>query len=72
MEYPLTNLGYFTERECRSLKHKLDGKTFMNFEIGWSNYAGNCTLVLKTDYQDSEEHIVNFFLGFVLSELARG
>ena len=37
-----------------SLKAKFDGKTFMNFKIGYSNQAGNCTLIVSTDYQDTE------------------
>ena len=52
-EYPLPELGYFTESECRQIKKLLDGVSFMKFEIGYSNYAGNCTLIVKTDYDVS-------------------
>lgn len=70
-EYSLAELGYFSETECKNLKRILEDKTFMHFHIAWSNYAGNCTLIIKTDYEDSEDAIKNFFLGFALSELAR-
>lgn len=75
-EYALTELGYFTESECKALKQKLDGKTIMNFTISWSSFAGNCTLILKTDYedkenyQDAEEDIKNSFMHYVLSAYA--
>ena len=36
-EYIFTELGYFTEKECENIKNALDGKTYMNFSITWSN-----------------------------------
>lgn len=69
-EYTFTELGYFTVSQCEMLKEKLDGKTYMNFEIGYSNQAGNCTLIVCTDYQDTEQEIKNFFLSCVVSTLA--
>lgn len=65
-EYIFTELGYFTEGECKAIKENLQGKTYMNFDITWSNRAGNCTLIVKTDYDDTESEIKNFFLGFAL------
>ena len=69
-EYTFTELGYFTESQCEMLKEKLDGNTYMNFEIGYSNQAGNCTLIVRTDYQDTEQEIKNFFLSCVVNTLA--
>ena len=70
-EYIFTELGYFTEKECENIKNALDGKTYMNFSITWSNCAGNCTLIVRTDYEDTEENIKRFFFHVALSELAR-
>lgn len=71
MEYSFDELGYFSENECIELKNKLNHKSFMDFTVGWSNYAGNCTLIVRTDYEGSESEIKNFFLSMALSELAR-
>ena len=70
-EYIFTELGYFTKKECENIKNALDGKTYMNFSITWSNYAGNCTLIVRTDYEDTEENIKRFFFHVALTELAR-
>ena len=70
-EYIFTELGYFTKKECENIKNALDGKTYMNFSITWSNCAGNCTLIVRTDYEDTEENIKSFFFHVALSELAR-
>ena len=40
----------------------MQGKTYMNFNVKWSNSAGNCTLIVCTDYEDTESRIKNFFL----------
>ena len=71
-DYPFEELGYFTEKEIESLKRKLNGKTYMNFEIASSNNVGNHILILRTDYDDTPSNIRRFFLGYVFSELARG
>lgn len=75
-EYIFTELGYFTEKECENIKNALDGKTYLHFSITWSNCAGNCTLIVRTDCEDTEfilsqENIKRFFFHVALSELAR-
>lgn len=70
-EYVFTELGFFTKDICERIKKTMDGRTFMNFKISWSNCAGNCTLIVATDYNDTEEHIKQFFLFAALSELGR-
>ena len=70
-EYVFTELGYFTKDSCERIKKAMDGRTYMNFKISWSNCAGNCTLIVATDYNDTEEHIKQFFLFAALSELGR-
>ena len=41
--------GYFDERQCKAIKAKMQGKTFFNFDISYSNQAGNCTLIVRSD-----------------------
>ena len=48
-EYPLTELGYFSAIDCEEIKKKCEG-TYMNIEVHWSNFAGNCTLIICSDY----------------------
>lgn len=59
-ELYLGNLGYYTEQSCEDIKKMMDGKTFYDFNVGWSNYAGNCSLIVKSncgdeDYQDAKD-----------------
>ena len=69
-EYAFTELGYFTEQTCEKIKKVMDDKTFMNFRVSWSNHAGNCTLIICTDYEDTEENIKSFFLHVALAHIA--
>ena len=63
--------GYFSKDVCEKLKEKLSGQTYMNFQIGYSNCAGNCTLMISTNYPDTtEEELHDMFLHFVLNMLA--
>jgi hypothetical protein len=33
----------------------MEGSTYYSFEVSWSNFAGNCQLIVKTDYPDADE-----------------
>ena len=68
-EYVFTELGFFGERECEAIKEAMQGKTYMNFNVKWSNFAGNCTLIICTDYEDTESKIKNFFLHCALGQI---
>lgn len=70
-EYVFDELGFFTKDSCERIKKAMEGRTFMNFKISWSNCAGNCTLIVATDYEDTEEHIKQFFLYAALCEIGR-
>lgn len=62
-------LGYFTEKECEIFRKHLTG-TYMNFRISWSNFAGNCQLIVVTDYDAPEEEIKRFFMSWAFSKMA--
>lgn len=70
-EYVFDELGFFTKDTCERIKAAMDGRTFMNFKVEYSNCAGNYTLIICTDYEDTEENIKNFFLHCALEALAR-
>lgn len=63
-------LGYMTANQCEKIKKVMDGKTYMNFEVIYSNCAGNCILGCKTSYDASESEIRNFFLAALISSMA--
>ena len=71
-EYAFPELGYFLESECKAIRKRLQFKTYMNFGIGWNNQAGNCTLIISTDYDVTEEEIKTFFLHYALASLTKG
>ena len=68
-EYAFTELGYFLERECEAIKEELDGYSYMHFIVKWSNFAGNCRLIVCTDYEAPEAEIKNFFLYCALGKI---
>lgn len=70
-EYSFPELGYFTANSIEGIKKAMQGKTFMNFDVKASNYAGNYTLIVRTDYEASEEEIKGMFLGVALEQLAK-
>lgn len=70
-EYILEELGYFTERECKKIADIMQHKTYMDFEIAWSNMASNCTLIVITDYDATEKEIKEFFISCLIRESIR-
>lgn len=48
-------LGNFTEKDCKNIKNMMDGSTFYNYSVGWSNWASNCNLVVKADCGDEDK-----------------
>lgn len=56
MEIYLGNeLGNLCVDDCKSIKTIMDDATFYKFKVSWSNYAGNCQLIVKTDYPAGNE-----------------
>lgn len=46
-------LGFFSEQTCKGLQKVLDGKTFYDLKVKYSNYASNCTLIVRSDHPDA-------------------
>ena len=75
-EHAFTELGYFQKRDCEAIKERLQGKTFLKFDIRWSSYAGNCTLVVQSGIEAhadgsevTDEELVGMFLHVALGEI---
>ena len=62
--------GNLPKEYCENLKERFSGKTYMQFEISYSNYAGNCNLIVRTKYKTSKKELKEFFVFCVLCELA--
>ena len=56
-EYIFTELGFFSPMTCEKIKKAMDGRTFMNFKVEYSNCAGNCTLYEEAFISDYETDI---------------
>lgn len=65
------NLGYFTENECIAIKDECDGKTYMDFNIAWSNMAGNCTLIVESFVAENQKELESMFLHYLISKLSQ-
>lgn len=64
-------LGFFTETTCKTLEKVLDGKSFFGFQVKHSSYAGNCTLIVRSELNDyNNEEMGKMFLHCSVEELA--
>lgn len=63
--------GYHSQNTCEAIKRLMSGRTFMDFEVSYSNQAGNCTLCVSTVREDtSEAELRDMFTHCLLSEVA--
>ena len=59
MEIYLGNeLGNLSEQDCKAIKSIMDGMSYYRFNVSWSNYAGNCQLIVETDYPETDGNAV--------------
>lgn len=65
-------LGFFTETTCKTLEKVLDGKSFFGFQVKHSSYAGNCTLIVRSELNDyNNEEMGKMFIRCALDELGQ-
>lgn len=64
--------GYFLESQCKAIKKVMQGKTFFNFDIAYSNEAGNCTLIVRSDNTNgyTPDELKEMFIHCCISQLA--
>ena len=68
-EVIMNELGFLSEQDCQRIKRAMDGKSYLQFEVAWSNCAGNCTLIVRVgDESRTDNEVRRLFLG-VLSHL---
>ncbi|MEX3623735.1 hypothetical protein [Viridibacillus arvi] len=62
--------GYYTDETAKNLVEKMQGKTFMNFNITYSGGV-NCSIVVSTEREDtSKEELLGMFVYCGLNLLA--
>jgi hypothetical protein len=62
-------LGNLCEQDCKAIKSKMDGKSYYGFNVSWSNCAGNCQLIVKTDHpKATKDDVRKMFLGVLAGE----
>lgn len=70
MEFDLFNvLGYLSETECKNIRNMMEGRSFYHYHVGWSNCAGNCSLVVNANCEkDDLENAKSHFLSMLTRE----
>ena len=64
--------GYYTESQCKAIEEKMNGQTFYNFQLAHSNCAGNCSLIVRSDYPElTPEELKENFVYAALGTLAK-
>lgn len=63
--------GYFTKEQCEQIIKKMQGKSFLRFEISYSNNAVNCTLIVRSNNTCyTSQELKSIFIYCCISELA--
>ena len=67
----LIDIGRMSKEEGDRLAQRLNGKTYMNFEILVCPAGGECAISAQTMYDGSMEEIMGMFIFLMAGELAR-
>lgn len=66
--------GNFSERDCKEIAKVMNGQSYMNFHVIYSNCFGNCQLGVETEYDGTDEEIRSMFMNCLIyrtAELSR-
>lgn len=64
-------LGYLSEVACKTLEKVMNGKSFYDFKVKYSNFAGNCTLIVRSENEGVQpDEVGTMFLHCSVEELA--
>lgn len=68
----ITIPGYFTPKDAEAIKNAINGTTYMNFCVKYSNEHGNCSLRISTSRPDTnEQELTEMFYHYALTLLAQ-
>ena len=71
IKFTTISLGRMCKERGDKLAAKLNGKTFMNFEIIVAPAGGECAISAETTYDGTTDKILGMFLYLMATELAR-
>lgn len=64
--------GYFTKGQCEQIIKKMQGKSFFDFKISYSNNAGDCTLIVRSNTPGyTSQELKDMFIYCCIGELAK-
>lgn len=64
--------GYFTKDQCEQIIKKMQGKSFFDFKISYSNNAGDCTLIVRSNMHGyTSQELKDMFIYCCISELSK-
>lgn len=76
-EHIFKELGYLSVSTCEEIKEAMQGKTFLDFRVDFTNQAGNCTLVVRNGADSladgstvTEKELTETFMSGLAVELA--
>ena len=61
--------GYFNTEQCKKIKDKMQGKTFMKFDIQYGGIAGNNQLIVMSNSDYNDEELKEMFVHYALNQL---
>lgn len=64
------DLGNMQQEQGEKLAKRLNGKTYMDFQISIAPGGGSCAITAQTFYDDDKDEILGMFLFLMASELA--
>ena len=64
------DLGIMSEGAAKTIRHALDGTSYMRFQVSLSETPGGTAVVLQTDYDDGVAEILTFALFCVAESTA--
>ena len=50
--------NFYSEEQAERIRHKLNGKSFYNFQVDYGIYINNYPVSVSTDYEGAEENEV--------------
>jgi len=63
-EVIMNELGFLSEQDCQRIKNAMDGKSYLQFDVVWSNCTGNCTLIVRVEDENRpDKEVKGLFLG---------
>lgn len=61
--------GYFNTEQCKVIKEKTQGKTYLNFNVEYGGMAGNNTIIVSSKNGQDDEELKEMFIYYALNQI---